>query len=172
MAFVRNEVKVAIVKFRDAIAGVAVSLLGVYWALNSIGFMSILGTSLAVAGALLVFAGIQRGRFQSNDDGPGVVHVDEGQVTYFGPLEGGSVVVADLSKVELVPDGDGKSKWVLYDPATEPLNIPTDAEGAEALFDVFSGLDGLQTEKMLALLNTRRSEREVIWQANRPLTRV
>lgn len=172
MAFVRTEVKQAITKFRDAIAGVAISLLGTYWALNGLGFMAILGTSMAVAGALLVFAGIQRGRFKSDDDGPGVVHVDEGQVTYFGPLDGGSVVVADISRVELVPSADGKAHWILYDPATEPLQIPTDADGAQALFDVFSGLDGLQTEKMLALLNSPRKKHEVIWRANRPLTRV
>lgn len=165
MDFVRPEVLQGIARFRDAIAGVGVSLLGFYWAIGSIGFMSIVGSSLVIAGALLVFAGIQRGRFRSATGGAGVVHVDEGQVTYFGPQEGGSVVIADLSKVELCPSNHGAAQWVLYDPATAPLYIPTDAEGADTLFDVFSSLDGLQTEKMLTAMKSRRKKHVVVWQS-------
>ncbi len=167
MAFIRPEVKQAIERFRDAIAGIAVSLLGVYWALNSYGFMSIVGTSLALAGALLVFAGIQRGRFRTGDGGPGVVYVDEGQVTFYGPLDGGSVVIADLFKVELERPGMRTAEWVLYDPGTEPLRIPTNAEGTKALFDVFGALDGLETEKMLRTLKKPRKKPVLIWQSNR-----
>jgi len=166
MAFVRPEVKQGFSRFRDALIGVAVSLVGLFLAIASVGFMSIVGTSLAVAGALLVFAGIQRGRFRTSAGGAGVVLVDEGQVTYFGPLEGGSVVISDLDKVELLPKSRKISEWVLYDPGTDPLHIPTNAEGAEALFDVFSGLEGLQVEKMLAALEARRKKQVVIWQSS------
>lgn len=169
MAFIRQDVKQAIARFRDAIAGVAVALLGVYWALNSFGFMSILGTSMALAGALLIFAGIQRGRFRNGDGGPGVVNVDEGQVTYFGPIHGGSVVVADLEQVELRRLGRQTSEWILYDPATEPLHIPTNAEGAEALFDVFATLEGMHTENMLKSLKRPDRKPVVIWRSNRAL---
>ena len=167
MSLVRLEIKQSIARFWDAIVGVAVSILGLYWAIGGVGFVSILGTSLAVAGALLVFAGIQRGRFRTGTDGAGVVHVDEGQVTYFGPLIGGSVVISDLAKVELYPLTRQTSEWVLYDPGTDPLHIPTNAEGAEALFDVFSSLEGLQMEKMLAALKKRRKKQVVIWQSKR-----
>ena len=166
MAFVRPEVREAIARFRDAIVGTAVSLLGVYWALNSFGILSIIGTVLAVAGALLVFAGIQRGRFRNGSGGPGVVYVDEGQVTFYGPLVGGSVVVADLAKIELQKSGRRSAEWVLFDPATEPLRIPTNAEGSEALFDVFSALDGLNTEQMLKTLKRPPKKQVVIWQSN------
>lgn len=165
MGFVRPEVVREIKRFRDAIAGVGVSVLGLYWAIANIGFMSIVGSSLVVAGALLVFAGIQRGRFRSGSGGAGIVHVDEGQVTYFGPQEGGSIVISDLKMVELFPSNFGAAEWVLYDPGTEPLHIPTNAEGAEALFDVFSNLDGIQTEKMLAALKSRRKKQVVVWQS-------
>ncbi|MEE9426953.1 MAG: hypothetical protein V3V25_02280 [Paracoccaceae bacterium] len=167
MKFIRPEISEAISRFRDAIAGVAVSLLGLYWALGSVGSMQILGTSMAVAGALLVFAGIQRGRFRTGAGGSGVVLVDEGQVTYYGPVEGGSVVISDLDKVELDPNDDSASEWVLHDPSTLPLRIPTDAEGAEALFDVFSGLEGLKTEKLLAAIENVQNRQVVIWQSNR-----
>jgi len=165
MAFVRKEVKETIFKFRDAFAGIVISLLGGYWAVSQIGLLSIIGTSMAVAGALLIFAGIQRGRFRNGAGGAGVVHVDEGQVTYFGPENGGSVVIADLNRVELRPSNRAKTEWVFYDPGTDPLHIPTNAEGAETLFDVFSNLEGLQMEKMLAMLKSRQKKQVVIWQA-------
>jgi hypothetical protein len=167
MTFLRAEVKQAMFRFRDAIAGVAVSLLGLYWAINGVGFMTIVGTSTAVAGALLVFAGIQRGRFRSGAGGPGVVHVDEGQVTYYGPLEGGSVMISNLDRVDLDPSGQPESEWVLHEPGAGILRIPTNAEGAEALFDVFSALEGLQMEKMLAALETTRRKQVVIWRSKR-----
>ncbi|MGR3344457.1 MAG: hypothetical protein ACU0DI_14755, partial [Paracoccaceae bacterium] len=103
MSFVRQELRYAIWRYRDALIGIAVSLLGVYWAINAFGFISILGMSVAVVGALLALAGIQRGRFRSRLGGAGVVQVDEGEVTYFGPFYGGSVVIENIVKVELDP---------------------------------------------------------------------
>jgi hypothetical protein len=165
MEFVRPEVSTAIWRFRDAMMGAAVSFFGLYWAINGIGFLKIVGTSLAVAGALLIFAGIQRGRFRASSGGAGIVHVVEGQVTYFGPVEGGSIVIANLDRVELDPLAGPVGEWVLYDPTMAPLRIPTNAEGTEALFDVFSSLNGLQTEQMLATLNSKPNEQVVIWQS-------
>ena len=167
MDFIRPEVLSGFVRFRDAIAGVGVSVLGVYWALSSSGGLAIVGVSLAVAGALLVFAGIQRGRFRTGAGGPGVVMVDEGQVTYYGPREGGSAIISDLQRVELNPAAEYSPEWILHQPDAGPLRIPTNAEGAEALFDVFSGLDGLQTEKMLAALEKTKSQRVEIWRSRR-----
>ena len=167
MEIIRPEVLSGFVRFRDAIAGVAVSLLGIYWALGSSGGLAIVGVSLAVAGALLVFAGIQRGRFRTGAGGPGVVMVDEGQVTYYGPREGGSAVISDLIRVELDPSAEASPEWVLHQLGLRPLRIPTNAEGAEALFDVFSGLEGMQTEKMLAALEKTRSHQVEIWRSSR-----
>lgn len=165
MEFLRPEVKEGIWRWREALVGFSVSMLGLFWAINSIGFMSIVGTSLAIAGALLVFAGIQRARFRVGSGGTGVVYVDEGQVTYYGPIDGGTVSVADLTLVELDPNSKPFSEWILHDPGSAPLRIPTNAEGAEALFDVFSGLDGLHTEKMLTELNNAPESQVIIWQS-------
>jgi len=166
MEFVRPEVKKAVYRWREALIGFAVSMLGLYWAVSAVGILAIVGTSLALAGALLVFAGIQRARFRVASGGAGVVHVDEGQVTYYGPVEGGSVSVAELMRVELDPVKRKSSEWVLHDPNTAPLRIPTNAEGAEALFDVFAGLEGIQTEAMLSKLKNAPDQQVVIWQAN------
>lgn len=165
MEIVRPEVSTAVWRFRDALIGAAVSFFGLYWAITGVGIMAIVGMSLAVAGALLVFAGIQRGRFRAASGGAGVVHVVEGQVTYFGPVEGGSVIVANLDRVELDPLAEPAGEWILHDETTMPLRIPVNAEGAETLFDVFSGLEGLQTEHMLAVLNGEPNEQVVVWQS-------
>ncbi len=167
MEIIRPEIQQAINRFRDAIAGVGVSVLGLYWALGSTGGLAIIGTSMAIAGALLVFAGIQRGRFRTGAGGPGVVLVDEGQITYYGPIEGGSAVISELNRVELDPGAAASPEWVLHQFGAGPLRIPTNAEGAEALFDVFSALDGLETEKMLAALEKTRDHQVEIWRAGR-----
>jgi hypothetical protein len=128
MDFIRPELLSGFIRFRDAIAGVGVSVLGVYWALSSSGGLAIIGISLAVAGALLVFAGIQRGRFRTGAGGLGVVMVDEGQVTYYGPREGGSAIISELQRVELNPAAEYSPEWILHQPDNGPLRIPTNAE--------------------------------------------
>jgi hypothetical protein len=111
-----------------------------------------------------MFAGLQRARFRIGSGGPGMVQVDEGQVTYFGPFDGGSVAIRQLALVELDPKTKPTSSWVLTEAGQPPLAIPTTAEGAEALFDVFASLEGIRTERMLAELQKEPKKRVVIWQ--------
>lgn len=165
MRFIRPEIRDSILRAREAIIGVFVSILGMYWAVGGTGIMQIIGTSLTIAGALLLFAGIQRARFRTGGGGAGVVHVMEGQVAYYGPYEGGAMAIADLTKVELDPTTKPASQWVLHDPHSPPLRIPTNAEGADALFDVFANLEGIQTERMLSELSGSPEKQVVIWQA-------
>ncbi|MFV2038163.1 MAG: hypothetical protein ACC646_11305 [Paracoccaceae bacterium] len=165
MNFIRPELKQTIWRFRDALFGAAVVVIGLYWANNSFGFMVIVGFALIGAGVLMIFAGVQRARFRSGAGGSGVVSVIEGQVTYFGPYWGGTVEIDKLVKVELDATIRFASVWVLHDQSSGALRIPTNAEGAEALFDVFANLDGIQTERMLAALENDHSAPVSIWQA-------
>ncbi len=165
MYSIRPEIRQAIWRFRDALIGIAVLLLGLYWAVNSFGIIAILGMIMIVAGALLILAGIQRARFRGGLGGAGVVQVDEGQVTYFGPYYGGSVVIENIVKVELDATIRFAPVWVIFDQDAGPIRVPTNAEGAEALFDVFASLEGIETERMLAELQKDHSTPVVIWQA-------
>lgn len=165
MEFVRPEIRIWIWRWREALIGLAVLLLGFYWALKGLGIMAIVGFLLVLAGTLLIGAGIQRARFRIGSGGTGVVQVDEGQVTYYGPIDGGSVAVADLTLVELAPSQKSQPDWILHSPGAAPLRVPTNAEGAEALFDVFAALDGIQTERMLSQLNSAADRQVVVWQA-------
>lgn len=164
MSFVRSEVSTGFWRWRESLAGFVVAGVGLFFAIDSLGLMQMLGFSMVVAGAVLMFAGFQRARFRIGSGGPGVVQVDEGQVTYFGPHDGGSVAIRQLALVELDPKSRPASTWVLTEPGQPPLSIPTTAEGAELLFDVFAALDGIRTERMLAELEKEPGKRVVIWQ--------
>ncbi len=164
MSFIRPEIMDGFWRWREALLGAALSCLGLYLAVASTGILAAMGTGLTVIGALVVFAGIQRTRFRVGAGGPGVVQVHERLVTYYGPLDGGSVSVDLLSSVELDPTARPVAQWVLSEVGgTQPLRIPTNAEGAETLFDVFAALEGIRTENMLTQLRSHPEQRVMIW---------
>lgn len=143
-------------------------MLGIWIASTTIGFVSIIGSGLAIVGALLVFSGIQRARFRGGSDGAGVVQVDERQITYYGPTNGGAISIGALIRVELRPMLGGAHSWVLIEAGGAPLIIPTNAEHADLLFDVFGVLERFETQKMLKALNERAAHSVVIWQKEPP----
>lgn len=165
MSFIRPELRRAIWRWREVLTGALFACLGLYWAVGSRGLLAALGTFLVVGGAVLIFAGLQRTRFRVGRGGPGVVQVDERQVTYYGPLNGGSVSIDALESVELEPGSKPDAEWVLTELRGQPLHIPVTAENAEALFDVFASLSGIRTENMLSQLRANPAERVVIWNA-------
>lgn len=167
MSFIRPELQQRLWRWREAIAGAVAVALGAWGAvLGTGGVTRAAGTVLAVVGLVVVLAGVQRARFRRGGRGPGVVQVDEGAVAYFGPREGGVVAIAALERVELDPSGQA-GFWVLTtaENRSNPLRIPTDAANAEALFDVFSRLDGLDTGHMLSRLDESPGEAVTIWEA-------
>ena len=165
MSFVRPELLNGLWRWREALAGAVVAGSGMYVAVSQQGLMATIGMILAVIGALSIFAGIQRTRFRVGAGGPGVVQVHERLVTYYGPHDGGSVSIDALSSVELEPKSK-PAEWVLCELGGKPLHIPTNAENAEALFDVFAALDGIKTENMLSKLHATPGERVMIWQSS------
>jgi hypothetical protein len=161
MSFFRPEARAALVQWRETLVGAAVLLLGLWWA-SGFGLLKWLGIGLVLLGAVLMVSGFQRARFRIGQGGPGVVQVDEGEVAYFGPLNGGSVALRSLSRVVL----DGRSHppvWALYQPGQGALQIPVTATGSDALFDAFASLEGIKTEHMLAQLKTPPDHPVVIW---------
>lgn len=162
MSFIRPELTETAMRWRECLAGAAAALVGAYLGQTGTGAAAIIGTGLVIAGALLMFTGFQRARFRQGKDGPGVVTLDEGTLTYFGPREGGVVAVSDLVAVDLLTGIDG-SAWVLEAQGEAPLMIPVDAQGSEVLFDVFGGLDGLDTGAMLRAVESAQPGRVLIW---------
>ncbi len=162
MSFIRPELRAALWRWREAIAGAALIGLGLWWMLGPGGLLGWVGAVLVLGGVAQGFVGVQKARFRSGGGGPGVVQVDEGQITYFGPLGGGAVAVAELSSIALRPGGT-PAHWVLAQPGQPELQIPVNAEGSEALFDVFAALPGIRTERMLTELQNGPLHPVVIW---------
>lgn len=168
MSFVRPEVRAALARWRETLAGAAAALAGLWLVFNGYGGGVVIGWGFLVGGAALAVAGVQRARFRAPPDGPGIVRVDEGRVVYLGPFGGGSVALDRLAWLELQPSGRARPDWVLIEEDGTRLDVPSDAMGAEALFDVFAALPGLGTEEMLARLGGPVRERTPVWQRDAP----
>lgn len=164
MSFIRPEARAQLWRWREVIVGAVVALFGAWFAIDGLGLLAVMGLVLAVLGGILIFAGYQRGRFRIGTGGPGVVYVEEGQIAYYGPLNGGTLDIAGLRKVELNPDGKPSPHWVLSGGGDAPLHIPANAEGVDALFDAFSVLRDFPTEQMLRYLKAPPAQPVVIWQ--------
>ncbi|EEE37918.1 hypothetical protein RKLH11_1757 [Rhodobacteraceae bacterium KLH11] len=165
MSFIRPEAKLALWRWREALVAGFVLILGLSWISGPGGLLGWLGWVLVAVAAALAVIGVQRARFRTGGGGPGVVTIDEGQITYLGPLDGGIIATREIERLALDPTST-PAQWVLSQPGQPILHIPVNAEGAEALFDVFSNLPGLKTEQMLAELNGGAALPVVIWERN------
>ena len=163
MSFIRPEAKLALWRWREVLAAGFVLLLGLSWINGPGGLLGWLGWALVVVAAALAIIGLQRARFRTGAGGPGVVTLDEGQITYLGPLDGGIVATREIERLALDPSLH-PTHWILDQPGQPTLHIPVNAEGAEALFDVFANLPGLKTEQMLSELNGSGMHPVVIWE--------
>nr|WP_092810786.1 hypothetical protein [Roseivivax marinus] len=159
MDVIRPEVRALLGRWAEALVGAGVVALGVLWASGSGGW---LGWAVVLAGLALTFAGVQRGRFRTGGGGPGIVDVTEGRIAYFGPLSGG---VTDLDSIRALSlDATGRpAHWHLDREGDAALFIPVTAQGADALFDAFAALPGLDTERMLRALRRPGTGVTVIW---------
>ncbi|MEM1004924.1 MAG: hypothetical protein AAGK26_06060 [Pseudomonadota bacterium] len=163
MSFIRPEAKFALWRWREVLVALPVLFVGVGWIGGPGGLLGWLGWILITIAVALAVIGLQRARFRTGAGGPGVVTVDEGQIAYFGPIEGGIVATREIERLGLDPSLT-PAQWMLDQPGQPTLHIPVNAEGAEALFDVFSALPGLKTEQMLAELNSKSAHPVVIWE--------
>lgn len=171
MSFIRPEVTRALIRWRDALIGGALVGLGLMWLGSAHGVMQVLALLLVALGVVLLVDGLGRGRFRSagRGQGPGLVLIDEGEITYMGPLGGGALSLKELDRVLLDPTGR-PPHWVLQVDGQAALHIPVNAEGAEALFDAFVSLPGMRTGPMLRQLQATARHPAVIWerQSQRP----
>jgi hypothetical protein len=163
MNFIRPEAQAQLRRWREVLVGAAVIVLGTFMITGPAGLVGMVGWPIALAGLALLVVGLQRARFRGAGQGPGTVQVDEGQIIYFGPLSGGAIALPDL--MQLIYDPTAKpAHWQLHSRGQPELQIPVNADGAEALFDVFAALPGLRTQRMLSTMNTNTIHPVVIWQ--------
>ncbi len=162
MGFLRPEVIAAARRWREVLISAAVALLGVWVVVQGGPFLLLVGLAIAALGAGLALIGWRRLRFAQGVHDPGVVQVLEGQITYFGPTEGGFAGLSALTEITLTRHA-GRRVWRLSQSGGEVLYIPTAAEGADALFDAFAGLPGLDTSVLLAAISGPPEIARIVW---------
>ncbi|SFO89921.1 hypothetical protein [Tranquillimonas alkanivorans] len=162
MNLVRPELRAALWRWRETLSGGAAVLLGLWWVFVTGGLLFWIGLVVAAGGAALAAAGVQRARFRHGGEGPGVVQVIEGQLGYFGPRTGGAVSVDEIEGVEVID-----RHWRIYRADQPPLDIPLDAKGNEALFDVLTALPGVSTEDVLRAARNRTGTSRTLWRKER-----
>ena len=148
---IRDGARAALWRWREVLAAVAVAGAGLWMAWQGGYLLVPFGGLVAAMGAGLAVQGWRRMRFAQGADAPGIVEVDEGQISYLGPAVGGFVNVPDLVELRLVALR-GRRLWRLKQADGQALLVPVDAAGAEALFDVFAGLPGIDMSAVLAAL--------------------
>ncbi len=163
MSFIRPEARAAVLRWREVLVGLGVAGLGLWWILRAGGLLGLVAPLVICAGLALIWIGWQRARFRSTGEALGTVQVDEGQITYFGPLTGGAVALSELERLTLERNAH-PPQWRLEQPGQPALLIPLNAHGAEALFDAFASLPGLRTARMLAEMEAGRAQAVVIWE--------
>lgn len=167
--FLRPEVRAFLWRWREALLAAVVLALGLWWALTGIGINRWLGYIFCLIGIGWGIAAVQRARFAQDGDGPGVVQIRERRLAYFGPLDGGIVDVADLSRLELDPTSYPEPSWILTSSEGQVLAIPINAKGAEGLFDIFAALPDIKTSTILDVLSRTPDARVTVWSRVRPL---
>lgn len=117
------------------------------------GFVLVpLGVVIAALGSGMALLAWRRMRFAQTVDAPGIVEVNEAQVGYLGPANGGFVSLAELVEVRLVTVRQRRF-WRLKQADGQTLLIPVEAEGADGLFDAFASLPGMDTATLVAALD-------------------
>lgn len=150
---IRPEVLALLSRGREVLMATAAVLAGVWlWALGG-WLMQALGGLAVVLGLGWGVTALRRMRFSVPGDGPGVVEVDEGRISYFGPMVGGSVGLPDLVDLRLVTLR-GRRLWRLRQADGQTILIPVEAAGADRLFDAFASLPGMDTSALVGALGT------------------
>jgi len=167
MSFIRPEILDFAQKHKTGLAYGGIASVGALLLWRGLSMhaplLSIIGGALIAVSATMALADRQRARFKRATDQPGVVQIDEAQISYFGPDTGGIVDRDALTRVDLVSSGDGVAHWQLSQEAGPQVAVPLAAEGAEALVDVLMTLPGVQIGAALTVLDRKRRTVVPVW---------
>ncbi|TVP74085.1 MAG: hypothetical protein EA339_01230 [Rhodobacteraceae bacterium] len=150
MPLIRPELMATVSRWSEVLTGLGIAAFGL-WALQARGsFFQGLAALVMLAGMALAVIGWRRMRFRRTGAAPGVVQLIEGQISYFGPENGGFIALGDLVELHLTDHGQS---WLLVAQDDTRLTIPVAAAGAEALFDAFARVPELRMSALLDALD-------------------
>ncbi len=125
--------------------------------------MGVLGLGLTGAFVTLLYIALVRAGLRSTTDGPGLVEIDERNITYLAPHLGGTVTIDSIRKIDISPNRVGGHSWVLYHTEGTPLLIPFAAAGADGLLEAFSALPGMRLETIRRATGNKALEIKTVW---------
>lgn len=166
----------ALLRTREAVVWTALTALGLYLLARGLSpFAPVLlgfGLMVTFTGLALLVSALQRMAFRVETPGEGLVEIDEGRISYFGPRTGGSVGLTALLRVEIasrphLPPDSGFA-WILTAEDGSRLVIPLGAAGADHLPDALSPLPGLHLAAGAAALAGNRPGATLIWERSQP----
>lgn len=170
MSFIRPEARAAIWRWRDVLAGTPVLILGLYWAFGTGGILSWIGYAVTVLGGVMLFTGLQRGRFLGGlgRKSTGLIELDERQLTYFGVGEGVIVPLGAVARIEIETNDRGPIEddafWRFTLADYSVSRIPAAAVGSDKLFDALAAFPGADYEKVIAAAGCTENTRFLIWE--------
>lgn len=154
MSFIRPELAEALSRNREVIAAAGVVAIGLWLLASGSGYLvPALGLVLMALGLGWEAQALRRLKFRQDGDAPGIVRVTEAQIAYYGPRVGGFVGLPDLSEIRLLTLR-GRRIWKLKQGDGQLLHIPVESDGAEALFDAFATLPGIDMAALVSALGT------------------
>ena len=159
----RPDLRAALHRHRELLVALALAVCGGWTAWQGGYLLTPLGLAILAMGAGWALTTWRRLRFQQDGEAPGIVRVTEAQIAYSGPRVGGFVGLPDLSEIRLLTLR-GRRIWKLKQGDGQLLHIPVESDGAEALFDAFASLPGIDMAALVAALGTdaRPSDSRVI----------
>jgi len=150
-----------------AVAGLAALWLG----LEAVGLIAagrlfglVVGVLALAAGAWCVAAAMRAAiTLRALREGPGLVLIQEGRISYWGPHGGGIVALDSLVAVALVPDRESGAAWELIAEDGTCLWIPQGAKNADALPDTLAILPGFDAMAAIGGPGQRPGARRTVW---------
>lgn len=158
---IRPEARQTLWHWRETATGLALAAFGL-WLTGGFGIIRWAGLALIATGLTVAAMGAQRALLRARHPGPGVITADERELSYFGPLTGGTRALADLTLIQLDPSGR-PAHWVLHTPDQPPLAIPTTASGNDTLIDALAALPGFSVTKAVRIATTPPAQITTIW---------
>ncbi len=158
MSLIRPEAQAVLTRWRDVIIGAALMICALVWGFGAAGLVWLMAALLFVLGAGLAITGLQRARIAArggHGHAPGLVELDERQLSYYAGEGGAIVILSEVSRIEIEISGAGEDEpvddmlWVFHRTGQGPVRIPADALGADRLIDALAGFSGASYENVI-----------------------
>lgn len=172
MSFVRPEAQEALRQYGipAVLAVVGAALIWKGWGMFAGGaWGGLVLIAIGTFACLALFGAVERAiaGWRGRKGGPGMVVIEEGRISYFGP-QGGAILALDgLVGVDIVTTSEGPYGddvfWVLTDETGQMASIPNGAQDSEKLLDTLGSLEGFSHMAVVSAMGSTREARFEIW---------